>query len=342
MPASSSKILVTGANGFIAMHAIIHLLKNGYTVRGTVRAPQKTEHIRRVIQKHTDTADLELVIADLLKDESWEEAAHGCDFVLHLASPFPTAEPKDENELIAPARDGTLRVLHAAHAQGVRRVVFLSSIAAVTSGREGENRVFDEKDWSLLDKTPYAYAKSKTLAEQAAWDFINSAGNKNKMELAVINPPYVFGPALDEHYFTSSEWVGSLLRAEYPGVTRIRLDFTDARDLAIAFLNAMTMPEAVGKRFCCVGASTTLPELALILDEHFAPKGYKVPTRILPDLLIRFLAIFDRKVRATALSLGWDYTVSTEQARTILGWNPRPKEQTLIDTGESLIEHGLV
>jgi nucleoside-diphosphate-sugar epimerase len=162
---------------------------------------------------------LEFTYADLTKDENWDQAAAGCEFALHIASPFPTDAPKDENELIIPAREGTLRVLRAAHTAGVKRVVLVSSVAAILSGHERENRAFNESDWTDLRKTNYAYAKSKTLAEQAAWEFILSTENKNGMELVAVNPANVFGPVLDNRHHTSTEWFGTLLRREIPGLT---------------------------------------------------------------------------------------------------------------------------
>src|SRR5512134_2805271 len=182
----STKVLVTGAGSFIGLHTLLQLLQLGYNVRGTVRTESHAKHVTEVMSKHTSIDTLEIVLADLLKDEGWHEAARGCDFVLHLASPFPAESPKDENELILPARDGTLRVLRAAHAEGVKRVVLTSSVAAVAGGHMGENRTFDHTDWTNVEKS-MAYEKSKTLAERAAWDFINGPENRDKMEMASIN-----------------------------------------------------------------------------------------------------------------------------------------------------------
>ena len=339
---TSTKILVTGANGFIGLHTVLHFLKRGYNLRATVRTQEQGEKVRQTLAKHTDTSQLEFIHADLTKDEGWDQAVAGCDFVLHLASPFPTDAPKDENEVIIPAREGTLRVLRAAQKGGVKRVVLVSSVVAVISGHERENRAFNESDWTDTSKTGYAYAKSKTLAERAAWEFIKSAENKNGMELVSVNPSNVFGPVLDNRQHTSTEWFGTLLRREIPGLTRTQLNLVDVRDLVEMIGKAMIMPAAAGKRFIANGASIPLHEFALILDRNFASRGYRVPTRLLPDWLVRFFAIFTPKTKPVVDTLGWNHSLSTEQARSILGWQPRPYEGTIVEMAESMIEQGMV
>lgn len=338
----STKILVTGANGFIGLHTVLHFLKSGYHLCATVRTEEQGERVRQTLAKHVDTNQLEFICADLTKDLGWEEAVAGCDFVLHLASPFPTEAPKDENELIIPARDGTLRVLRAAQKAGVKRVVLVSSLAAVTGGHERENRTFNESDWTDTNKTEYAYSKSKTLAEQAAWEFIRSNENRNGMELVSVNPSNVFGPVLDDRHHTSTEWFLTLMRREIPGLTRTQLHFVDVRDLVNMIEKAMITPEAAGKRFIANSASIQLEEFALILDRNFASRGYRVPTRVLPDWLIRFFAIFVPKTKPVVDTLGWTYVISTEQARSVLGWQPRSYEGTIIEMAQSLIEQNMV
>jgi dihydroflavonol-4-reductase len=337
----TTKVLVTGANGFIALHTVLHLLKLGYQVRGTVRTEAQAIGVRENLSRHVNTGPLELVCADLVKDEGWHEAVVGCPIVLHLASPFPTELPKDENEVIAPARDGTLRVLRAAQAGGVKRVVLVSSTAAILGGHEKENRTFNETDWTDVSKTDYAYAKSKTLAEQAAWSFVRGAENKSGLELVSINPSNVFGPVLDSHHHTSTEWFRTLLRREIPGIPRAQLNVVDVRDVAELIVRAMTTPEAAGKRFIASGASISMEEFANILQRHFASRGYRVPTRVLPDWLVRLVGAFTPKTKPVVQSLGWTYSLSTEQAKTLLGWQARPYERTIIEMAESLMEHRL-
>ena len=342
MDPTATKILVTGANGFIGLHTVLHFLQAGYNVSATVRTKEHAANVRQTIAKHTDTQKLEFVYADLLRDEGWDQAVAGCDFVLHIASPFPAEAPKDENDLILPAREGTLRILRASQKAGVKRVILVSSTAAVLSGHERENREFNESDWTDISKTEYAYAKSKTLAEQAAWKFIKSAENNAGMELVAVNPSNVFGPVLDNRNHTSTEWFGTLLRREIPGLSRTQLNLVDVRDVVAMIEKGMITPDAAGKRFIANGASISLQEFALILDRNFANRGYRVPTRVLPDWLIRFFAIFVPKTKPVVDALGWTHSLSTEQARSVLGWRPRPYEGTILEMANSMIEQGMV
>jgi dihydroflavonol-4-reductase len=339
---ASTKILVTGANGFIGLHTVLHFLKSGYQLCATVRTEEQGEKVRQTLAKHVDTNKLEFICADLTKDEGWDQAVAGCDFVLHLASPFPTEAPKDENELIIPAREGTLRVLRAAQKAGVKRVVLVSSVAAITGGHERENRTFNESDWTDTSKTNYSYSKSKTLAEQAAWEFIRSSENKNGMELVSVNPSNVFGPVLDNRHHTSTEWFLTLMRHEIPGLTRTQLHFVDVRDLVEMIEKAMVTPNAAGKRFIANGASIQLQEFALILERNFASQGYRIPTRVLPDWLVRFFAILVPKTKPVVNTLGWTSILSTEQAQSVFGWKPRPHEGTIIEMAQSLIEQNML
>ena len=235
-----------------------------------------------------------------------------------------------------------MRVLRAAVRGNVKRVVLVSSTVAILSGHEKENRTFDESDWTNIRKTDYAYAKSKTLAEQAAWEFIQSPQNKKGMELVSVNPSSVFGPVLDNHHHTSTEWFGTLLRREVPGLSRTQLNMVDVRDLVEMIEKAMVTPGAANKRFIANGASIQLQEFASILDRNFASRGYRVPTRVLPDWLIRFFALFVPKTKPVVDALGWDHTLSTEQARSVLGWQPRPYEGTILAMAESMMEQGMV
>jgi len=341
-PVSFTKVLVTGASGFIGLHTTLHLLQLGYSVCATVRTEVNENNVRETLSRHIDTSHLEFSHTDLLQDHGWQAAVQACDYVIHTASPYPAENPRDERELVIPAREGTLRILRAAQAAGIKRVVMLSTIGAVYDGHEGENRNFDETDWSDLQKVRLIYHKSKTLAERAAWDFIHSAENESKMEMVAVNPSNVFGPVLDKHYHTSTEWYRTLMRAEVPGVSRTQLDFVDVRDLVDILVKAMSVPEAADKRFICNGASIPLLEFADILQQNFSNRGYRIPNRTLPDLMVRLLALFIPKVKAVAGQLQWTYTFSTDQARSVFGWKPRPYKQTILDMAESLIEYGLV
>ncbi len=339
---SSTRVLVTGATGFIAMHCVVQLLQQGYQVRGTLRELSRAAQLRGTLAQHVKADDrLELVSADLLNDDDWDGAVSGCHYVLHVASPVPLQPPKHEDELIAPARDGTMRVLRAAAAGGVKRIVLTSSIDAAIRGHVVENKIFTENDWSNLDGNLTAYQKSKTLAERAAWSFITQADTVH-LEVAVINPGFVFGPLLDGKFRASSEVIRKLMSREVPGVGRIMFPIVDVRDVAAAHLKAMTISAAAGQRFFCVGAICSLREIALILENHFAARGYRIPTRVLPDFLFRLVGLFDSSVRLVVPDLNKPQAISTERIQTVLSWQPRSKEEAVISMAESMIQHGLI
>lgn len=338
---SSTTVLVTGASGFIGMHCILQLLEQGYQVRGTVRSAAKAENLRQIVQKHSQhTQNLSFVEADLLQDAGWAEAASGCDFVLHVASPLPLSEPKDENELIRPAVEGTLRVLRAANDAGVRRVVQTSSVAAIVHGHD-RGKLFDESDWSNLEKPVAAYPKSKTLAEKAAWEFVNQP--EVNLELATINPSYVLGPILDaSNTSASAEVVLTILRRQYPGMPRLNFAVVDVRDVAAAHLAAMTTPEAAGKRFICSSGNLWMRDMALVLKAEFGPQGHKITTRALPDWLLRVVALFDAKVALVVDNLGEVQQLSNQQIKAVLHWQPRSPEEAVIAMAQSFIDLGSV
>ena len=337
-------VLVTGASGFIAMHCIAQLLEQDYSVRGTLRTPTREPGLRATFARFGDVANrLDFAQTDLTKDEGWPEAVAGCDYVLHVASPLPRKLPEHEDDLIIPAREGTLRVLRAAAAAGVKRVVLTSSISAIIAGhRRDATRVFDETDWSNTEREIGVYQKSKTLAERSAWDFINNQSSTQQLEMAVINPGMVFGPILDEDYSTSGEIIRRMMRRTYPGCANIGWAPVDVRDVAAAHLAAMTTPEAAGHRFCCALEHTWMRDIAKMLQKHFGPRGYKIATRRLPDFLIRFIAVFDSGARLVVPSLGSHTNISTTHIRKVLNWQPRSVEEMVVAMGESMIEFGVV
>jgi nucleoside-diphosphate-sugar epimerase len=265
-----------------------------------------------------------------------------CRYLLHVASPFPRELPKHEDEVILPAREGTLRVLRVAAESGVERVVLTSSLAAIVSGHARDrSRRFDEGDWAITEGIP-PYEKSKAIAERAAWDFVNDLQRDPKLELAVINPGAVLGPLLEQDYGTSAEIVRKLMRRELPGCPRLGWPLVDVRDVASAHLAAMTTPGADGQRFCCCVGFTWMNEIAVILNQHFADRGYQIPTRPLPNLLVRLFSLFDKTTRTVVGNLGRRVDVSNQQIEQVLGWKPRSIQEMVIATGESLIEHGVV
>lgn len=340
---SSKPVLVTGASGFVALHTIIQLLQQGYNVRATLRTISRESEVRETIAKHVEINNgLEIVTADLMQDTGWDKVVLDCESVLHVASPFPLFEPKYEDELILPAVQGTLRVLRAAHNANIKRVVIVSSVAAVSAGRNGENRTFNENDWSIIENNIGAYSKSKTLAERAAWDFINSAENTNKMEMVAINPPLILGPVLNKDFPTSAELIRTFMLGQVPGVARLKMGIVDVRDIASALILAMTIPEAAGSRFLCPAATLWVKEIVDILSHKYAGRGYKIPTIQFPVVFVRLLALFDKKIARVAGDLNWDYDLSNEKSKRILKWMPRKAEEAILSMSESLIEQGFV
>ena len=340
---SGEQVLVTGGSGFVAVHCIVQLLQAGYRVRTTVRSLQREAEVRAmVVAGGADPAALAFVSADLMKDAGWPEAVAGCAYVLHVASPFPVNVPKDENELIVPAREGALRVLRAARDAGVKRVVLTSSFAAVGYGTPYTGRPFTEKDWTNpAGEGVSAYVKSKTLAERAAWDFIAREGGA--LELATVNPVGIFGPALGKDVSTSIEIVKRMMNGEVPGLPDMAFGVVDVRDVADMHLRAMVDPAAKGERFLAVaGDFMSMVQIAATLKSRLGPAARRVPTRRLPDWLLRLVALFDPSVRQILPELGRAKNATNEKARRVLGWQPRSNEDAIVATAQSLGPLGLL
>lgn len=342
------KVLVTGASGYIATHCIKQLLEGGkYAVRGTVRSLQKEEKVRPLRELAPSPAiPLELVEADLLKEETWPSAVEGCQYVLHVASPFVVNSPRDEMELIRPAVEGTRNVLKACAEAGVKRVVLTSSVAAVSVGPEGirghGDEPYTEDDWSPEGEGS-AYYKSKTLAERAAWDLLKELPEEKRFELAVINPTYVQGPLLSKASGeASASLVQTILGGQLPGVPELNFSLVDVRDVAAAHIAAMETPEAAGHRHILVAGNLWMREIALILQQEFQSQGYRIKTGRLPKFLMWIAGIFDATARSSVKNIGKVVTYRTDRMRSVLGINPIPMEQTLIEMAHSLIQYGLV
>jgi dihydroflavonol-4-reductase len=334
-------VLVTGGSGYLGGWCLVELLRRGYRVRTTVRDISREAEVRARLEPEVDAGNnLSVLSADLRSDEGWGEAVQGCDYVLHVASPFPPQQPKDPDELIVPAREGTLRVLKAALDAGVNRIVITSSIAAVGGSTNHASAPLAEADWTDSDNpklTPYT--RSKTIAERAAWDFVKERGAVEK--LAVVNPGAILGPVLSDDRSYSLELVERLLKG-MPGAPRIGFSIVDVRDVADLHIRAMTTPEAGGERFIAVARFQWLSEVAAVLRDRLGPDAAKVPKRNVPDLVVRAMGIFDSGIRSIAGQLGRKVEMSSAKAEAQLGWSPRPVEDTVADCGRSLISKKVV
>lgn len=337
-------VLVTGGSGFIGSHCIVQLLAAGHRVRTTVRSRGREAAVRAMLQQGGAEPGerLSFVEADLERDAGWPQAVAGCDYVLHVASPFPPDLPKHEDELIVPAREGALRVLRAARDAGVRRVVLTSSFAAVGYGHPPQPAPFDETSWTDLDGAGVLpYIKSKTLAERSAWDFIAREGGA--LQLAVVNPVGVFGPVLGPDYSTSILLVQRLMDGAMPGCPQLCFGVVDVRDVADLHLRAMTDPAAAGERFLAVaGNFLWIREIATTLRERLGASARQVPTRQLPNWLVRLAALRDPAIRQILPELGAHKNASSAKARRVLGWSPRSPQDAVVASAESLLRLGLL
>jgi len=332
-------VLVTGGTGFVGAHCIVQLLEAGYHVRTTVRSLKRETEVRAMINAAGINAGdkLTFAAADLTADAGWSQAVAGCTYVLHVASPFPGVQPKNEDELIIPAREGALRVLRAARNAGVKRVVLTSSFAAVGYGVKDNDTVYNEEHWSNPDGPGMrGYLRSKTLAERAAWDFINREGGN--LELAVIAPVAIFGPALGADFSTSIQLIQSMLTGAMPGTPRLSFGVVDVRDVALLHLRAMTSPQAKGQRFLAVaGEPVSLKEVATLLRARLGQAAGKVPVKELPDWKVRLGALFNAGARQMIPQLGKVKRISNEKARRLLDWTPRSNDEAILAAAQSLL-----
>lgn len=339
-----STVLVTGGSGFIGAHCVLQLLAAGHEVRTTVRDLAREAAVRAMLATGGAEAGerLRVFAANLISDAGWSEALGGCDAVLHVASPFPPTLPKHEDELIVPAREGALRVLRAARDAGVRRAVLTSSFAAIGYGHGARATLFDETSWTdpgAADVQPYA--KSKTLAERAAWEFMAREGGA--LELSVVNPVAVFGPVLSADYSTSILLIQRLMDGALPGCPRLYFGVVDVRDVADLHLRAMSDPAAKGERFLAVsGDFMSIVEIARVLKARLGEAARRVPTRQIPDWLVRLAALRDPAVKQILPELGKAKNATSAKAQRLLGWSPRSREEAIVATAESLLGLGLL
>lgn len=331
-------VLVTGGSGFIASYCLLQLLEAGHFVRTTVRKSSRIADVQRTIQSAGGNTDrLAFGIADLESDHGWRDIAETCDYVLHVASPFPAGLVKDENELIRPAVNGTLRVLRAARDAGVKRVVLTSSFAAIGYGHKPQSQPFDETYWTDTTQPVSSYVKSKTLAERAAWDFIKREGGA--LELAVINPVGVMGPVLSDDYSASIQLIKQLMEGKLPACPRLYFGAVDVRDVADLHIRAMNSDKANGERFLAVaGEFMSVVEMSRLLRRRMGEAAKRAPTRELPDFLIRLVALFNAQARESLPELGKVKNATSGKAQRVLGWEPRSAEEAIVASAVSLLE----
>lgn len=339
-------ILVTGASGYIAHHAILGLLDKGYAVRGTLRDMSREAEVRQSVRIQRDDSqsdDLSFVWADMLENTGWDSAVEGVDAILHIASPIETSQPKDRDAYVPAARGGVLRLLEAAASSGtVKKVVMTSSVAAVCEGRsDPDDHIYTESDWSdpESDRTS-PYARSKTLAERAAWDFMRS--NEPPFSLTTVLPGLVLGPVGSSDIGVSAEIVRRLMAGDTPGLPRLGWSIVDVRDVADQHILALENETANGERLLCVGEFLWMSEIATILRTAFPDFAGTIPKRRLPDFVLRGVGLFDPAARSLIPELGRAVTCSPAKARELLGWSTREVRDTVVATGQSLIDHGIV
>ncbi len=336
-------VLVTGGSGYVGGYCIAQLLREGWQVRATVRNLAREPEVRRTLAKIADSGNaLSFVAADLESDDGWQQAVGGCRYVLHVASPLPAGNPRSDDELVRPARDGALRVLRAARDAGVKRVVMTASTAAVAYGHGGRTAPFTEDDWSDETNTAdsSAYERSKTIAERAAWDWLKREGGA--LELVTINPGAVLGPVLGSDFSASIEIVRKLMDGSLPGLPRFGWPLVDVRDIADLHCRAMVDPVAAGQRYIGAGPFYWMSDVARVLRTRVPAASKRVPKRNLPNWLVRLSATFDPLVRSRLFELDKMRPVSSDKARTQLGWTLRSNDDAIAATAESLVAEGLV
>lgn len=337
------RVLVTGGTGYVATFCIAQLLNEGVDVRTTVRDLDRADALRETLGRLAPGgARLSVLGADLERDAGWSEAVEGCDGVLHVASPLPTVNPRDDDVLIRPARDGALRVLTAARDAGVHRVVMTSSTAAVAYGRGSSSRPLTEADWSdPADRSDSsAYERSKMLAERAAWDWHGAEGGA--LELSTICPGAVIGPVASRDFSASIEIIRKLLDRSLPGLPRFGFPLVDVRDIADLHVRALRSPAAPGQRYLGAGPFLWMAEIAAILRAEVPELAGRVPGREMPSWLVRLASVFDGTVRGRLFELDKARPVSADKAQRELGWTPRPVAETIVDTARSLAAEGIV
>jgi dihydroflavonol-4-reductase len=335
-------VLVTGGSGYIAGFVIAALIAKGFAVRTTVRSLAREAEVRAGLSKITDPAGVRFFAADLTSDAGWAEAVAGCAYVQHIASPLPAVNPKTDDELVIPARDGALRVARAARDAGVKRMVMTASVASIAYGQTPRAAPFTELDWTdptnLADTSPYE--RSKTLAERAVREWMAREGGA--LEVVTIHPGLVLGPVLGRDFSVSIEAVKKLLEGSVPGIPRMGWPLVDVRDVAEMHVLAMLAEGVAGERFIAAAEFWWMKDMAATLKRRLGARARRVPRIGLPDFVVRLAALMDPVIRDRLFELGKSRAVSHEKATRVLGWVPRSTEQSVVDTAESLLAEGVV
>ena len=335
MEINQEKVLVTGASGYIALHCITELLNHGYKVKGSLRDLGKETQVRNSLESELAETNLEFCNLDLLKDDGWDEAASDCDYLIHIASPFIIQEPKDENIIIEPALNGTLRALNSAKNSNIKKVVLTSSMASIAYGHSKE--ICSNSDWTDLTKHPGAYIKSKTLAEKAAWAFINDQSDKS-FSLTTLHPGMVFGPLLnDDIEGASVSLINNLIMGKFPALPDLYFTVVDVRDVAKLHVQSLKNCGSDNKRIIATSSSSiSFLEISKILREL----GFdKAPTNLIPNKVINSLAPFNKEMKSTAFMIKrGSYDVDISETEMLFNWSPIPLRKTLEDMTNSLKE----
>ena len=332
-------VLVTGGTGFIGLHCLQQLLDKGYKVRTTLRSESRKQEVMEAMKKHSSNCEnLEFFIADLLNDDGWKEAVEGSKYVLHVASPFFLGEPENEDVFIKPAVEGTLRVLKACADSEVQKVVLTSSFAAVGYGHPREKEVYTEEDWSSVDGEISPYAKSKTLAEKAAWDFVENLEESKKFELTVINPVAVTGPMLTSDIGSSNDFLLKLISGSMPACPKIHMGYVDVRDVAKAHIFSMTEEKTNGERIIVSENEMFFAEVGKTLNEAGFKKS---PTKEMPNFLVKIMSLFVGELKTLLSALNRKGDIDKTKAKSFFNWDYISTEQSVTETAQQLQDMGL-